>query len=613
MGYRNLRACVEDLQKHGQLVRCDEPVDPYLEVAEIQRRVYQRQGPAVLFTRAKGCRFFLLGNLFGTIERARFLFRDTWESVRRLIELKSDPSQALRRPMRFWGAARAALRMMPRYVRRAPVLQQASNISQLPHLQNWPRDAGAFITLPLVYTEDPRKPGPQHANLGMYRIQLSGGQYQPNRQVGLHYQIHRGIGVHHQAAVALGKRLPVEIWVGGTPAMILAAVMPLPEGLSELSFAGALAGHRIPLVRRPGEPAIYAEADFRIRGTIVDNLLLPEGPFGDHLGYYSLAHPFPVLEVQEVTHRTDAIWPFTVVGRPPQEDTTFGQLIHELAGPMIPALLPGVREVHAVDAAGVHPLLLAIGSERYTPYMPVEEPEEILTQANALLGHGQMSLAKYLIIADGTHHPELSTRKIPAFFEHVLSRADWQRDLHFQTCTTIDTLDYSGGRLNRGSKLVIAAAGPPRFALAHTWPVETPLPEGFGQPRPFAPGILLVQGPPHRTPGAEHDPDLRRLCAWLETHRECWGWRWIVVVDDVMFAGRSWENFLWVTFTRSDPATDITGVESFWNNKHWGCAGPLLIDARSKAHHAPPLESDPEVMRRVDALAARGGPLARYL
>ncbi len=613
MGYRNLRECVEDLERHGQLLRCDEPVDPFLEVAEIQRRVYQRQGPAVLFTAAKRCRFALLGNLFGTVERAKFLFRDTWESVRRLIELKADPTSILRQPLRYWTAARAAWRMLPRRVRHAPVLVHRIGLEDLPHIQNWPGDAGAFITLPLVYTEDPRRPGPQRANLGMYRIQLSGGQYQPERQVGLHYQIHRGIAVHHQAALARRERLTVEIWVGGAPAMMLAAVMPLPEGLSELAFAGALAGHRIRLVQRTGQPAIYADADFRIRGSVLDDTLLPEGPFGDHLGYYSLAHPFPVLEVHEVSHRPGAIWPFTVVGRPPQEDTTFGQLIHELSGPMIPALLPGVREVHAVDAAGVHPLLLAIGSERYTPYCAIEEPQEILTQANAILGHGQMSLAKYLIIVDGTHHADLSTHDIPRFFEHVLQRADWQRDLHFQTCTTIDTLDYSGGKLNRGSKVVIAAAGPPRYNLSSHWPGELALPAGFRAPTPFSPGILLIEGPRHSVFGAESDPDLRRLCEWFAAHKELSGFRWVVVVDDVAFASRSWENFLWVTFTRSNPASDITGAHATWRDKHWGCSGPLVIDARIKAHHPPALEPDPEVVRRIDALAARGGPLSRYL
>src|SRR5262249_6310856 len=210
---------------------------------------------------------------------------------------------------------------------------------------------------------------------------------------------------------------------------------------------------------------------------------LPEGPFGDHLGYYSLAHPFPVLSVERVWHRKDAIWPFTVVGRPPQEDTTFGKLIHELTGPVIPTVVHGVHAVHAVDAAGVHPLLLAIGSERYVPYAPRRKAQELLTSANALLGQGQLSLAKYLLIVAREDNPDLDIHDIPAFLRHLLERMDWQTDLHFQTATTIDTLDYSGTGLNEGSKVVIAAVGLARRTLSTALPADLRLPAGFSNPR----------------------------------------------------------------------------------------------------------------------------------
>ncbi|MGH7129991.1 MAG: UbiD family decarboxylase, partial [Planctomycetaceae bacterium] len=341
----------------------------------------------------------------------------------------------------------------------------------------------------------PDRPGWRQSNLGMYRVQLSGGEYQPNRQIGLHYQIHRSIGVHHAAAIRRGERLKVNVFVGGSPAMILAAVMPLPEGLSELMFAGALARRRIPLVRRPDHLPIYAEADFCITGTVDPERTLPEGPFGDHLGYYSLAHDFPVLEVEHVYHRDGAVWPFTVVGRPPQEDTSFGAIIHELTGPAIPATIPGVHAVHAVDAAGVHPLLLAIGSERYVPYARQRRPQELLTQSNAILGQGQLSLAKYLLIVAKEDDPELDIHDIPAVLAHLLRRVDWQRDLHFQTRTTIDTLDYSGSGLNAGSKLVIAAAGPPRRELPMEVPAGFSLPDGFTDARLALPGVLIVRGP----------------------------------------------------------------------------------------------------------------------
>jgi len=605
MGYRSLRQCVDDLERHRQLVRVEAEVDARLEVAEIQRRVYAACGPALLFTRVRGSRFPMLGNLFGTIERARFLFRDSLESVQQLVRMKLDPAVALKHPWRFAGAARSAACMLPMTVSRGDVTANQTTISQLPQQVSWPNDGGAFITLPQVYSEDVREPGLRRSNLGMYRVQLSGNQYAPDREIGLHYQIHRSIGVHHAAALATGQPFRVNIFVGGPPSMTLAAVMPLPEGMSELGFAGALGRRRIRMLRRSGGLSIHADADFVITGAVLPNKLLPEGPFGDHLGYYSLQHDFPVLAVEHVYHRADAIWPFTVVGRPPQEDTVFGQLIHEITGPAIPTVLPGVHAVHAVDAAGVHPLLLAIGSERYWPFASDPRPQELLTQANAILGQGQLSLAKFLLIANQADDPSLDIHDIAAFLRHMLERADWTRDLHFHTETTIDTLDYSGGALNRGSKLVIAAVGSKRFELATEVPSDVRLPEGFRNPRVVLPGVLAIEGPRYDARLRITDCGLR-----IENHASNpQSIRWLVVVDDSSFVAESLRNFLWVTFTRTNPAADIDGIDAFTTDKHWGCRGPLVIDARLKPHHAPPLVEDPDITRRVDILAAPGGPL----
>jgi 4-hydroxy-3-polyprenylbenzoate decarboxylase len=618
MGYRTLRECVDDLERHGQLVRIDAEIDAHLEAAEIHRRVCAAGGPALLFTNVRGCQFPMVSNLFGTLDRARFMFRDTLAKVQRLVELKIDPTAALRNPLGYFGAVPSAVAMLPKVIRQAAVTAHETTISDLPQLVSWPGDGGAFITLPQVYTEDAREPGLRRSNLGMYRVQLSGGQYQPNREVGLHYQIHRSIGVHHAAAIAAGGPFRANVFVGGPPAMMLAAVMPLPEGMSELGFAGALGGRRVRMLRRPGGLPVHADADFCICGTVIPDKLLPEGPFGDHLGYYSKCHNFPVLRVEHVYHRRDAIWPFTVVGRPPQEDTIFGQLIHELTGPAIPTVLPGVEAVHAVDAAGVHPLLLVVGSERYWPFAERQRPQELLTQANAILGQGQLSLAKFLLIANRSDAPELDIHDVEAFLRHVLERADWSRDLHFQTETTIDTLDYSGSGLNAGSKLVIAAVGPKRFDLATDVPNELRLPDGFRNPRVVLPGVLVIEGPPCSPPsltseaastGMHSTSDMERLCAADHVDHAIARFRWIVVVDDSQFAAESLRNFVWIAFTRTNPAADMYGIESFVHDKHWGCRGPLVIDARLKPHHAPPLEPDSAVARRVDALAAPGGPL----
>jgi len=625
MGFRSLRSCADALRAEGHLVEIDHPVDPHLEIAEIQRRLFRAGGPAVLFTRPAGSAFPILANLYGTQKRIERIFTDTLDRVKRLVELKVDPAGALQRPWRYWRSPLDAVAMLPRVVRTGPALARNIPLSRLPQVVSWPGDGGPFITLPAVYTEHPDHPGPKRSNLGMYRVQLGGNAYEPDLEAGLHYQLHRGIGVHHAAALARGEPLKVAVFVGGSPAMAVSAVMPLPEGLSELTFAGALAGHRIPMLARPGRPAVYADADFVIEGTVEPGATKPEGPFGDHLGYYARKHEFPVLRVDAVWHRDGAIWPMTVVGRPPQEDTLFGWLVHELTGPVIPSVLPGVSSVHAVDASGVHPLLLAVGSERYQPWRPAGRPAELLTQASAILGQGQLSLAKYLVIVDGTEAPGLDAHDVRGVFGHALARADWTRDCHFHTETTIDTLDYSGAGLNTGSKLVVAARGPAIRELARELTPGTHVPDGFRNPRLCLPGVVAVEGPriePRPRLDAENDAaiwasaaaapwaaDVERFCAAIDTLHPLRSWPLVVIVDDADFAAASLENFLWVTFTRSNPAADVHGVESFTHQKHWGCRGPLVIDARLKPHHAPPVEEDPAVTARVDDLCRRDGPL----
>jgi 4-hydroxy-3-polyprenylbenzoate decarboxylase len=617
MAYSSLKDAVDDLERTGRLLRVAEEVDPHLEMAEIQRRVYAARGPALLFTRVKGTPFPCLSNLYGTRERTHFLFRDTLEGVKHLLELKADPMAWTKRPWRFAGLPFTALHGLPKKVSGAAVAECETSLARLPQIVSWPKDGGAYITLPQVYTEHPDKPGLRHSNLGMYRIQLSGGEYRPECEVGLHYQIHRGIGAHHHAAIRRGEKLRVTIFVGGPPAHALAAVMPLPEDMPETYFAGLLAGRRFRHTSRGGH-RLSADADFCITGTIDPARTLPEGPFGDHLGYYSLAHPFPVMTVEKVFHRRDAIWPFTVVGRPPQEDSHLAELIHEFAGPVLPAEIPGLHGVHAVVAAGVHPLLLALGSERYVPYGE-RKPRELLTLANAVLGFGQLSLAKFLFIAAREDAPGLDIHDVGAFLRHMLERADWTSDLHFQTRTTMDTLDYSGTGLNAGSKVVVAAAGPARRALATEIPaaLEAALPSGFTRLSLAMPGVLAVSAPAFRDAAAGRADVERFAKAWeirfqdpaSEAYRALAGFPLIALVDDAAFASQALDNFLWAAFTRSDPARDVHGLWAASEDKHWGCRGALILDARIKPHHAPPLESDPAVIRRVDALGAPGRSL----
>ena len=611
MGYANLSSCLRDLEANGELVRIPEPVSPHLEAGAIQRRVFRAGGPALLFTNVTGCRFPMAGNIFGTMARMRFIFRDRIQAFNRLHQLEPRLSSLWQSSSLLFKGPGWLWSMLPRRARSGPILEKEALVSDLPQLVSWPEDGGPFVTLPQVYSENPERPGVKASNLGMYRIQLAGNAYTPNREVGLHYQIHRGIGQHHAKALQRGEALPVNVFIGGPPALTLAAVMPLPDGIPEMLFAGFLAGRRIPLIRKPGRLPIPAEADFCISGHVRPGHVLPEGPFGDHLGYYSLAHEFPVLSVDKVLHRRDAVWPFTTVGRPPQEDSVFGEFIHELTGPLVPKVFQGVHEVNAVDAAGVHPLLLALGSERYVPFARNRIPQELLTNAHQLLGSTQTSLSKYVLIAAREDDSRLSVRDIPGFFRHILERMDCSRDLHFVTRTTMDTLDYSGISLNQGSKLILAAAGPARRSLCTELPaVAWPAP--FANPLLLAPGMAVIQGPKHTLEPDRQDPEISLLCERLEASGPQ-GLALLVVVDDSRFAVHSWENFLWISFTRSDPATDIYGPRAFLHCKHWGCDPPLVIDGRLKAHHPEPLDDDPEVERRVDRLGAPGMPLHKII
>jgi 4-hydroxy-3-polyprenylbenzoate decarboxylase len=608
MGYLSLKACITDLEKHGHLIRIKEEVDPYLQMAAIHLRVFENEGPAILFENVKGSKFPAVSDLFGTLDRSKFIFRDTLEKVKTLVDIKTDPMRALKNPFKYANVALNAFSALPMKVgKNAPISFGRTKISELPQIVNWPMDGGPFVTMPQVYTEDADKTGIMNANLGMYRIQLAGNDYLRDQEVGLHYQLHRGIGVHQTKANAKGQPLKVSIFVGGPPSHPVAAVMPLPEGLSEMTFAGALGNRRFRYFYDAEGFCISADADFVITGTVMPHDNKPEGPFGDHLGYYSLTHPFPLMKVHNVYHRKDAIWSFTVVGRPPQEDTSFGALIHEKTGSALPSEIPGLHAVNAVDAAGVHPLLFAIGSERYTPYIKERQPQEILTIANHILGKNQLSLAKYLFIAAKEDDPALNVNDIEGFLTHILERVDLTRDLHFYTKTTIDTLDYSGSGLNSGSKVAITVAGEKKRELWHE------LPSGFELPRPFnvfkiaMPGVLAIE-----IPKFVHNDDLIEAIGILDSHladADLQGLPLMVLCDNAGFTAQNINNLVWVTFTRSNPSHDIYGIHSFTEHKHWGCRGPMIINARIKPHHAPVLEKDPAVEKLVDKMGEKGGSL----
>lgn len=589
----------------NQVLRISDEVDPNLEIAEIHRRVYAAGGPAILFEKIKGSPYKGLSNLFGTRERTAYLFRETLEHVQRLINLKADPGDFFRKPSKYLRTPFVALKGLPLRTNSKPILFGKTTLDQLPQIISWPKDGGAFITLPQVMTLAPGEKRIMNSNIGMYRIQISGNEYDRNVEAGMHYQLHRGIGIHHTLYNQTNDEFRATIFVGGPPSHSFAAIMPLPEGLSEVTFAGLLAGRRFRYFWQDGY-VLSADADFCITGVVKKDQMKPEGPFGDHLGYYSLEHPFPVFEIKDIYHRKDPIWHFTVVGRPPQEDSNFGWLIHQLVEQLAPKEFPGLKEVHAVDAAGVHPLLLAIGYERYMPFRE-RVPEEILTVANHLLGKGQTSLAKYILIAAEEDDPGLSTHNTSAFFMHVLRRINFNRDLHFQTKTTIDTLDYSGEGWNEGSKLIIAARGPVIRELNNQIPDNLSLAASCKSVDMIMPGVLAITFNKfiNRIRAKE---EIQELTDYLDA-QDLDGWPLLILCDDSVWMSAHINNFLWATFTRSNPSQDVYGLNEKFVDKHWTCKAPLIIDARIKPHHAPVLETDPVVHKKVDAMFAKGGIL----
>ncbi len=612
MTYATLNDCLLDLERNGHLLRIREEVDPELEMAAIHLRVFANKGPALLFEKVKGSPYQAASNLFGTLERSEFMFRHTLASVKKMVELRNNPLAAFKKPFTYASTGLAAFKALPKRSSFAAAGFKEIRISDLPLIKHWPMDGGAFVTLPQVYSEDIEKPGVMASNLGMYRIQLTGNNYTLNKEIGLHYQLHRGIGIHQHKSNQKNVPLKVSIFVGGPPAHSLAAVMPLPEGLSELTFAGALGGRRFRYAYVDGF-CISLDADFVITGEVYPNENKPEGPFGDHLGYYSLTHDFPLMRVHKVYAKDKAIWPFTVVGRPPQEDTAFGALIHEISGSAIPNEIPGVKEVHAVDAAGVHPLLLAVGSERYTPYLATKRPAELLTQANRILGTGQLSLAKYLFIA-GNQDNTLSCHDPKAFLTYLFERIDLTRDVHFYTKTTIDTLDYSGNKINEGSKVVLAAYGDKKRELNNRLPPGINDCDFVSRPVLLMNGVIGLMLEPF-TSYETAKAGIKKLAAWVsERLMDFEGIVQIVIYDDFNFKAEAGDlsDYLWVTYTRSNPSDDIYGVNEFVENKHWGCRGPMIIDARKKPHHAPELKVNPETEKRIARFFEKGGPLYKW-
>jgi len=575
----NLRGYLDILQQENELLVIDTPVDPYLEIAEIHRRVIARGGPALLFTNVKNSSFPVVTNLFGTNHRLELAFGsrplDFVRDLVNLVEHLMPPKFAT-----LWQAkplAVQALKIGLKNIRSAPILdnlQQPPRLTELPLLTSWHSDGGAFVTLPLVYTEHPDGRG---HNLGMYRIQ----RYDDST-TGIHWQIHKGGGYHYYEAEQRNQPLEMTLFIGGPPALMLAAIAPLPEDIPELMLASLLQGKKLQMAEDPlGGHRLVAEAEFAVKGAVPLGLRRQEGPFGDHYGYDSLTHDYPVFQATHLYHRNKAIYPATVVGRPKQEDYFIGDFLQELLSPLFPLVMNGVHQLKTFGETGFHCLAAARVSNRY--------PREAFAAGLRVLGEGQLSLTKFLLVTDGS----LDVADFPGLWKHILERIQWDRDLFIFANVSQDTLDYTGPSVNKGSKAMMLGLGREKRRELPT-SFDGSLVEGCSHPKVFLPGTLIVQGE-----SFESNSDLAsRLAAWPGLG----DWPVVILVDSTAEATCNLQEFLWTFFTRFEPAADIHGARQNVTRFHVGLTSPIIFDCRMKPWYTAILEVDSATRKRVDEI-----------
>jgi UbiD family decarboxylase len=556
--HRNLRSFLDLIRREKDLITIEAEVDPYLELAEIHRRVIAAGGPALLFKRVKGSSFPVVTNLFGTAKRLDLAFGPKPEQfIKELVRV----AESLLPPKRseLWkhrSLVRDLLKLGTRTVSRGPVteiLEQPTRLDQLPVLTTWQEDGGPFITLPLVYTEHPTTG--KH-NLGIYRMQVY-----DKSTAGLHWQIQKGGGFHYQEAESAGQSLPVTVFLGGPPALIISAVAPLPEDVPELMLASLLAEEKLRMTRNPTGAGhrLVAEAEFALIGHAPPHQRHAEGPFGDHYGYYSLTHDYPVFRCEAVAHRRDAIYPATVVGKPRQEDFFIGDYLQSLLSPIFPIVMPAVRDLWSYGETGFHSLAAAVVRERYT--------REALVAGFRILGEGQLALTKFLILTDSL----IDLHNFRGVLEHVLARVRWDRDFFIFANTSMDTLDYTSGKINEGSKAMLMGLGEAVRELPREFHGE--LPRDVARAEVFCGGCLVVEG--------QNFIDEADQAARLAKEAVFADWPLVILHDDAAVA-QSTTDFLWSTWTRFEPAADVQAAQTEVVRHHLAYKSPVVIDARKK-------------------------------
>jgi UbiD family decarboxylase len=580
---RSLRQYLDLLRARGELVEIAAPVDPRLEIAEIHRRVIAARGPALLFRAPRGADFPIVTNLFGTPDRVNLAFgprpKEFIEELVETVDQIVPPTLG-----KLWDAHEIVLeglRVGMKTVSDGPVaeVEEEPRLDRMPALTSWHSDGGPFLTLPLVFTQSPESGKP---NLGIYRMQI----HSPN-ETGMHFQIHKGGGFHFHAAEKAGRNLPATVFLGGPPALMLAAIAPLPEDVPEMLLASLVLGERLPRVEGRSTHPLVAECEFAIEGEVLAGVRRREGPFGDHYGYNSFAEDFPVFRASKVFRRRDAVFPATVVGRPRQEDFFLGDYLQDLLSPLFPLVMPSVKKLWSYGETGFHCLAAAVVRDRY--------PREAVVSGFRILGEGQLSLQKFVVLTD----QDVDLTDFRVLFETVLARVDWSRDLVVVSQTAQDSLDYTGPKAHHGSKGMLIGVGAPIRSLPERWVQGAPLPEGVARAREFCRGCLVVEGAAF----TREKDQAARVAKW-DAFRE---WPLVVLVDDVGEATASTELFLWTTFTRMEPAADIHGRAEKLARFHVALEPPVVWDCRTKPWYPEVMEVDAPTRELVDRRWAEYG------
>jgi 4-hydroxy-3-polyprenylbenzoate decarboxylase len=573
MPFEDLQEFVRYLESTQQLKRIRAEVDPILEAGEISQRVLRDHGPALLFERPKGSSIPLVMNLFGTMERIRAaLGRDPAEIGTELLSF----AQKVNPPRLgfLWESRRTlkrALAMRPGSVRSGLAQQtvEKPSLSSLPILQCWPGDAGRFITYGMVLTQHPAT---KRRNLGLYRLQVF-----DEAQTGMHWQSMKGGRGHYWEAEQEGKGLEVAVIIGADPMLMMSSILPLPEDIDEIGFAGFLRGKPVPMIRaKTLEMSVPAKAEIILEGIVPPRERRMEGPFGDHFGHYSEAAEFPVLHVTRVTRRRNPLYAATVVGKPPQEDKYLGIAAGEMIGPLIKLINPNVVEMCAYAGAGFHNLLVVALKERH--------PKEVLKTAMSLLGTGQLSLTKVMVLVG----PERDPRDFGAVLEDIWRRFDPENHMWLLPFAPLDTLDFTSFTMHVGSKLVLDASGEIQSHCDAPTAVDPQKFDSRIQNHRLLRGGFLVVVP--RENPREVVQNLVR--APLDV-------KFVVAVSSDVRLDDD-EQIQWGIFTRFDPARDMFFSDQVFAGARPVYRGIVGIDATWKQGYPSPLEMDPAVVKRVD-------------